>query len=215
MLGPATGSVWEDVPMISTVLFDLGKVLVEFDPDDIVRNFSRVVGMEPEEIHDIALAHLRAEFELGLIGPSKFRDSISMALNCEFSEEEFASLWSDIFTANEPMMAFFHQVRRTHRTYILSNTNAYHMDWILAKWPELAESDGMALSYELHVAKPDPAFYEAVIDMFELTPSHCLYIDDALENSKAGHAAGFHTVLYEDPETTLPKVKAMLAVPKA
>jgi putative hydrolase of the HAD superfamily len=200
--------------MITSVLFDLGQVLVKFDPEDIVRNFSRVVGMEPDEIHDIALAHLRTEFELGMTSPAQFRDSISMALNCELSEEEFVPLWSDIFTANEPMMAFFHEIRRTHRTYILSNTDAYHMDWIVAKWPELAECDGLALSYKMHLAKPDPEFYEAVIDMFELTPSRCLYIDDSTENAKAGHAAGFHTVLYEDAKTTLAKIKAMLAAPK-
>ncbi|MBN1916871.1 MAG: HAD family phosphatase [Verrucomicrobia bacterium] len=200
--------------MISTVLFDLGNVLVEFDPETIVRNFGQVVGMEPDEIHDIALAHLKTEFELGTITPAKFRDSISMALNCELTEEEFVPLWSDIFTVNEPMMEFFHKVRRTHRTYILSNTNAYHMDWILAKWPELRQADGMALSYELHIAKPDPAFYEAVIDLFGVTPSQCLYIDDSPENSKAGHAAGFHTILYETAEKTLAKIKPLLAPPK-
>ena len=170
MLAPSDGPVSEDAPVITSVLFDLGQVLVEFDPEDIVRSFSRVVGMEPDEIHDIALAHLRTEFELGTISPAQFRDSISMALNCELSEEEFVPLWSDIFTANEPMMAFFHEIRRTHRTYILSNTDAYHMDWIVAKWPELAKCDGLALSYQMHIAKPDPEFYEAVIDMFGLTP---------------------------------------------
>ena len=200
--------------MITSVLFDLGQVLVKFDPEDIVRNFSRVVGMEPDEIHDIALAHLRTNFELGWITAEQFRDSISMALNCNLSEAELIPLWSDIFTANEPMFDFLREIRRTHRTYLLSNTDPYHMQWILERWPELTECDGMALSYELHLMKPDPAFYEAVIDVFELTPSHCLYIDDAPENSKAGHAAGFHTVLYGGAEQTLAKIRPLLAAPK-
>lgn len=200
--------------MITSVLFDLGKVLVEFDFEDIVRNFGRVVGMAPEEIHDIPLTHLKTDFELGHITPAHFRDSISMALNYDLSEEEFVPLWSDIFTANEPMFEFLRQVRGTHRTYLLSNTNPYHMEWILRQFPELTECDGMALSYELHLMKPDPAFYEAVIDMFELTPSRCLYIDDAPENSKAGHAAGFHTVLYGGAEETLAKIRPLLAAPK-
>jgi FMN phosphatase YigB (HAD superfamily) len=200
--------------MITTVLFDLGTVLLLFDPDDIARNFSRVVGMSPEELHDIALPHLKTDFELGTLSPDRFRDSISMALNCELSEEEFLPLWSDIFRPNEPMLAFFREIRQTHRTYLLSNTNVYHMRWILERWPELAECDGMALSHEMHLLKPDPKFYEAAIDLFELTPSQCLYIDDAPENSKAGHAAGFHTILYEDPEQTIAAVKALLAAPK-
>ena len=196
--------------MITTVLFDLGNVLLLFDPEDIVRNFSEAVGMEPEELRDIALAHLKTDFELGLLSPDRFRESISMALNCELDEDEFIRLWSDIFAPNEPMLEFFREVRRTHRTYLLSNTNLYHMRWILERWPELADCDGMALSYELHVLKPDPEFYEAVIDMFELTPSQCLYIDDAPANSGAGREAGFPTILYENPEQTLAKVKALL-----
>lgn len=199
--------------MITTVLFDLGNVLFLFDPADVVRNFSEAVGMEPEEFHDIALAHLKTDFELGLLNPDRFRESISMALNCELDEDEFVRLWSDIFSANAPMLEFFHDVRRTHRTHLLSNTNAYHMRWILERWPELAECDGMALSYELHVLKPDPEFYEAVIDLFELTPSQCLYIDDAPANSRAGREAGFHTILYENPEQTLAKAKLLLTAP--
>ncbi len=200
--------------MITTVLFDLGNVLVLFDPEEIVVNFSRVVGMTPDEIHDIALAHLKTKFELGTLSPDGFRDAISMALNCELSEAEFVPLWSDIFEANEPMFEFFREVRQTHQTYLLSNTDPYHVRWILERWPELGECDGMALSYEMHLLKPSPKFFEAVIDRFGLTPSQCLYIDDAPENSKAGHAAGFHTVLYENPDQLLTQVRPLLAAPK-
>jgi FMN phosphatase YigB (HAD superfamily) len=196
--------------MITTVLFDLGNVLLLFDPETTVRNFSAAVGMEPEEIHELAFAHLETDFALGLLSPDEFRESICQALNCVLDEEEFIRLWSDMFVPNEPMLKFFRDVRRTHRTYFLSNTNVYHMRWILERWPELADCDGMALSHELHVLKPDPEFYEAAIDLFELTPSQCVYIDDTPANSQAGREAGFHTVLYENPEQTLAKVNALL-----
>jgi HAD superfamily hydrolase (TIGR01509 family) len=196
--------------MITTVLFDLGNVLLLFDPEQIVRNFSAAVGVEPEEIHELALAHIKTDFELGLLSPDQFRESICQALNCVLDEEEFIRLWSDIFSLNKPMVEFFRRARQTHRTYLLSNANLYHIRWILERWPELADCDGMALSYELHVLKPDPEFYEAAIDLFELTPSQCVYIDDTPANSRAGREAGFHTVLYENPKQTLAKVDALL-----
>jgi len=197
--------------MITTVLFDLGNVLLVFDPESIVANFSRAVGMTPEEIHDIPVGHLRMEFELGTRSPESFRDAVSMALNCEIDEEEFVRLWGDIFEPNEPMFDFFRRVRQTHRTYLLSNTDPYHMRWILERWPELEECDGMALSYELGLLKPDPEFFEAVVDRFGLTPSECLYIDDLPDNVRAGHAAGFHAVHYESAEQVLAKVEPLLA----
>jgi len=196
--------------MITTVLFDLGVVLVEFDPDRIVSNFSRVVGTEPDEIREIVLGHLKTDLGSGALSPAQFRDAIAMALNCDLTEEEFVPLWSDCFDANEPMMEFFHQIRKTHRTYILSNTDAYHMGWILDKWPELAECDGIALSYEMKLLKPDAEFFDAVIDRFGLTPSQCLYIDDLADNVRAGHAAGFQAVLYEDPQQAISKIGPLL-----
>ncbi len=197
--------------MITAVLFDLGNVLVPFDPEQLVRNFSAAVGMEPEEIHDLALGHLKAEFETGARSPDAFRDAICMALNCQLTEEEFVPLWSDIFEANEPIFDFFRQVRRTRRTYLVSNTDPYHMRWILEHWPELAKCDGMALSYELGLLKPDPEFFDAVIERFGLTPAACLYIDDLAESVQAGRDAGFHAVLYKNPTQLLAAVQPLLA----
>jgi HAD superfamily hydrolase (TIGR01509 family) len=197
--------------MITTVLFDLGNVLVTFDPERIVVNFSRAVGMTPEEIHDIPVGHLKTEFELGTRSPESFRDAVSMALNCELDEDEFVRLWSDIFEANEPMFKLYRRVRRSHRTYVLSNTDPFHMRWILEQWPELGECDGLALSYELGCLKPDPEFFDAIIDRFELTPSECLYIDDLIENVRAGHEAGFHAIHYKNAKQVLGQVEPMLA----
>ena len=119
-------------------------------------------------------------------------------------------LWSDCFEANEPMLEFFGQVRQTHRTLILSNTDPYHLQWILERWPVLAECDGMALSYELGVRKPDAAFFEAANNQFALTPSQCLYIDDLADNVQAGHAAGYQSILYKDADQVLAKITPLL-----
>ena len=196
--------------MITTVLFDLGGVLLRFEPERIVENFSRAVGMTPEELHDIALGHLKAEFETGALAPDAFREAISMALNCALDEAEFVPLWSDAFAPNEPILDFFRAVKKTHRAYILSNTDPYHMRWILDRWPEVAECDGLALSYELGARKPDPAFFEAAIDRFGLTPTQCVLIDDLPENVEAGREVGFHAVLYKTAEQALAQVKPLL-----
>lgn len=200
--------------MITAVLFDLGNVLVLFDPEQVVRNFSAAVGMAPEELHDIALGHLKTELETGARSPDEFRDAISMALNCQLTEEEFLPLWSDMFEANGPMFDLLRQVRKTHRTYLLSNTDPYHMRWILERWPELTECDGMALSYELGLLKPDAEFFDAAIERFGLTPTECLYIDDMAESVEAGRNAGFQAVLYENPTQLLAEVQPLLAAPR-
>jgi len=196
--------------MITAVLFDLGGVLLRFEPERIVENFGRAVGMTPEEIRDIAIGHLKAEFETGALSPAGFRDAISMALNCALDEAEFVPLWSDAFEPNEPILEFFREVKKTRRAYVVSNTDPYHMRWILDRWPEVAECDGMALSYELGLRKPDPAFFEAAIERFNLTPTQCVLIDDLPENVEAGREVGFHAVLYESAEHVLAQVKPLL-----
>jgi putative hydrolase of the HAD superfamily len=49
------------------------------------------------------------------------------------------------------------------------------------------------------MVKPDPAFYQLLIDKYQLDPARCVFIDDLETNLEGARAAGMHTILFENP----------------
>ena len=69
-----------------------------------------------------------------------------------------------------------------YECYVLSNWSAETFQGMLFEYPFLNKFDGMIISGEDHLVKPDPAIYELAIFRFNLHPNECVFIDDKLEN---------------------------------
>jgi FMN phosphatase YigB (HAD superfamily) len=79
-------------------------------------------------------------FETGVIAESEFIPLASQALGLETtpSEQEFASVWNDIFWPNEALLRVFEQLRERVTLVMLSNTNPLHITHALARFPEVS-----------------------------------------------------------------------------
>src|SRR5206468_4346795 len=109
----------------SAIVFDLGKVLVDFDYSIAARKLGARCKMAPEQIKFfIAHSPLLIQLETGQITSQKFYDEISAATGFCGDFDEFSSSFSDVFSPIEPMIEFQASLRRRgFPTYILSNTN--------------------------------------------------------------------------------------------
>jgi HAD superfamily hydrolase (TIGR01509 family) len=57
------------------------------------------------------------------------------------------------------------------------------------------------VSYDLHVLKPDPAFYRAVINGEQCNPEEMVFIDDLPENVDGARLAGMLGIVFEGAES--------------
>jgi HAD superfamily hydrolase (TIGR01509 family) len=113
------------------------------------------------------------------------------------SPEDFVRAWQEIFEPNEPVIEFATQLKTAgHRLFLLSNTNLWHAEYFLAKYPVFELFDDHVFSHEEKCAKPEPRIYEIATERFGVVPSETLYIDDRLENVEAGRVAGYRTFHY-------------------
>ena len=86
--------------------------------------------------------------------------------------------------------------------YYLSNIPQDVLD-LLRDRGVLDGFDGGVASCEVHINKPDPKIYKALLDKYSLKAEECVFIDDRLENVQAAFALGFAGVQMKDSVGTL------------
>ena len=190
--------------MIRAVVFDLGKVLVDFDYDIAAPRIAARSHMSPRElIGFLAKCPLLVQYETGLLTSDEFYRQISAATGFAGDFAEFSGFFGDIFTPIEPMISLHATLRRNRvPTYVFSNTNDLAIRHIRRAFPFFEHFDGFIFSYEHRCMKPDPKLYEVAERVSGLSGADLLYLDDREENVAAGAARGWQTILHRDPAET-------------
>jgi glucose-1-phosphatase len=175
-----------------TFLFDIGRVLLDFDFET---SLARLLPPNHTDPHELLtrLLERKDDFEAGVI---KADDYVCWALGVignGATPAEFRHAWQRIFTPNEPMWDKVRQLSAAgHQLILFSNTNAIHCPWVFEEYPDFSLFDGAVLSFEVGAIKPHPLIYQHAMDIHELDPSTTLYIDDMPENIATGIEFGFH-----------------------
>lgn len=190
-------------------MFDLGKVLLDFEYDKAVKGFALHCELPPEEIHKaINQSPLLFRYETGLMTTGEFFDEVRRAARFCGELPQFEEIFGDIFSPIDRMIDLNRQLRaRSVPTYIFSNTNEIAVKHIRARYPFFAEFTDYIFSYEHRSMKPDPRIYEVVEQKTGHRGAELLYIDDRLENVQHGAERGWRTIHHSDPEQTIRAVK--------
>ena len=196
------------------VVFDLGKVLLDFDYGILARRMASQSSVSAEEILTVVnQTPLLHRYETGLISDREFYDAVVMATGFRGTEEEFLNWFGDIFTEIVPMVALQGElVRRGVPTYVFSNTNAQAIPHVRKSFAFYREFTGEVLSFEVGSMKPDSRIYEAVERVTGLSGRDLLYLDDRPENIAAGDSRGWQTWIHADAVETVSRVSALMGL---
>lgn len=101
-----------------------------------------------------------------------------------------------------------------YECYVLSNWSAETFygpqQSMIHDYPFLKKFDGLLISGEEKLIKPDPNIYKLAIKKFELDPQKCVFIDDKLVNIEAAKKLTFNTIHLTDPKTIEADIKKYL-----
>lgn len=187
------------------VVFDLGKVLLDFDyrvAAEGLANRSDASRFQIQEFID--QSPLLNLYEKGKITREGFFDEIQRMSGYRGSLRDFSALFSDVFTPIEPMIQLKERLTAARiPTCLFSNTNDLAIEHIQAAYPFYKEFDGYVLSYELGFMKPEKELYEAVETITEFSGSEILYIDDREENIVASASRGWNALLHTSSQASI------------
>ncbi|MGN6548821.1 MAG: HAD family hydrolase [Pararhizobium sp.] len=191
------------MPEIRHVVFDIGKVLIHYDPSlpyaDIIP--------DPERrrwfLETVCTNDWNLEQDRG-----RSWSEAEAELVRRFPEEEsniraFRARWHDMVPhPYEDSVALLDRlIADGHDVTLLTNFAADTFREAQKKFPFLTRTRGVTVSGEIGLVKPDIAIYERHAGDFALTPEATLFIDDTTLNVEGARVAGWNAVRFVDAKT--------------
>jgi FMN phosphatase YigB (HAD superfamily) len=184
---------------VDAVIFDLGNVLLLVREDVAMDRLGTRTGRTRGELQEYIMATpFCNQLARGELARHRFFEIVSKDLGFDGDYDEFALIWSEVFEPIEPMIELAAGLKGRLPRFILSNTNAIHMDYIFAHYSFIHEFDGHILSHEVGLLKPDARIYELALNKFGLTAEQTAFIDDIIANVEGACAVGLHGIHYEN-----------------
>src|SRR5437762_3477023 len=166
------------------VVFDLGKVLLDFDWHIAGRRIAALSGraIDGPAFFTMQLP-LILRYELGQVSTRELCKELQGATDFLGTTEEFRRCFAEIFTEITPMIELHAAFRKKGLpTYIFSNTNELAVEHIRERYPFFAGFNDYIYSYEHGAMKPDAKLYEVVEHKSNCRGAEILYFDDRPEN---------------------------------
>ncbi len=185
--------------MHKAILFDLGKVLIQFDFKRGYRALEALGPYKAEEIpRRLSGTGLVERFETGLVEPRDFVDQMRGILDLKVDYDQFRTIWSSIFTDILIPESMLEGLRLRYRLVLVSNTNALHFEMLRVAYGRLLRHfDALVLSHEVHAMKPQPEIYRAAVERAGCRPDECFYTDDIAAYVNAAKRMGIDGVVFE------------------
>ena len=189
---------------IKNIVFDLGGVLVDLDFKAAINGLQKAgFANVKEQLQTLHQGGIFQKFELGEMSADEFRTAIRENSTVELTDEEVDNLWNAmLLEIPREKLELILDLRGKYMVYLLSNTNSIHWDYVCKNafnYRGFRVNDYFEetfLSYEMHLAKPDKAIFEKVLQDANLLPEETLFIDDSEANCKAAEEVGIHAHHY-------------------
>ena len=181
------------------IIFDLGRVVVSWDPVGIVRSVRGPQGAEQlaEQLfnHPDWLEVDRGTMSLHTMAQeAQARTGLPAAENLAILQAVPASLLPD--PAMLTLIAELHGAG--HTLYALSNMGHASIDWLEQHQDFWRFFSGKVVSARVRMMKPEPDIYRYLLVSFDLKPAECLFIDDSPANIAAAEALGIRGIVFID-----------------
>ncbi|MFC1752701.1 HAD family hydrolase [Thermoproteota archaeon] len=165
------------------ILFDLGRVLFDFDHLIAARKISKDCSLSEKEIYDLFFdSQLTDKYERGVVTSFDFYKEVKKILDIDIDYEGFIPIWNDIFFPVPGMLEVIESLKVRYPIYLASNTNELHFLHLEEQFPEYFRCFRyLFLSHQLGLRKPDPLIYNFIISYIKTDPGNIIYIDDRKE----------------------------------
>ena len=184
--------------MIKNIIFDFGNVLVEWNEDKIVANYSD--NKEEQEILKKVIFKSKEWLKLD-DGSMSCQEAIplfkeKLPENLKDSIEEIMQ-WYTKMPINKEICDLIKILKeKNYKIYALSNTNISLYEFI--KKSEIGKYfDGFLISSIEKMMKPNEEIYYRLFEKFELIPQECFFIDDIEKNIQVAKKCGMEGYIFD------------------
>ena len=189
--------------MIKTIIFDLGKVLINWDP----RNLYRKIFSDEKEMEYFLSEVCTMDWNEQQDAGRSWKDGIDLLVP-QFPKYEkeinaFFDRWEEMLGGEiTGTVEILKQLKASgkYRIYGLTNWSAETFPIALKQFDFLKLFEGILVSGNEGIKKPDPAIYERMLDRYQIDRQSALFIDDSLRNVTAAEKVGIRSIHFTSPK---------------
>lgn len=188
--------------MIKNVIFDIGNVLLEFNPLDYLKRTFNNDNIEKLLYKEVFQCEEWLHLDRGVLTQDEAIKAISLRnLKHEVLIKKCMDNWIDILTPIEGTVKILSELKeKGYKLYLLSNFHCLAFETVYSKYEFFKHFDGGIISYKENLLKPESEIYYKLLDTYNLNAEECLFIDDTLVNVEAARTLGINTVHFEGCE---------------
>ena len=198
--------------MIKNIIFDVGDVLLEYRWKDMLKDY----GLPDDEAYKVGNLmfndNLWHEFDLA----NMTRDEIVGQYLKNYPD--YAEVMQWFMTHGELMHVKREDVwekaqklkEKGYGIYILSNYSQELFEKHTKDAPFISLADGVVVSYQIHITKPDEKIYRYLLDKYNLKAEECIFFDEREENTEGARKLGIDAITVTSREFLLKELDKLL-----
>jgi putative hydrolase of the HAD superfamily len=189
-------------------LFDFGNVIGFFDHGHACKALAALseADLTPEEVRQLVFGgDLELRYDRGEISTEAFLEELRRRLRLAAPRQAIVRAWGDIFLRNERVCRLLPRLKNAGARLVLaSNTNEIHFQYLKDEYADvLRHFARLVLSFQVGAVKPEPRFFQAVLEAAAVPPQRCFYLDDRPDLIQAARGLGIPGRVYS-PALDLP-----------
>ncbi len=198
--------------IIKNVILDIGEVLLEFDWKNFIANM-QISEEKKQLLVNVTLGNqaLWNEHDRGISDDEYVKRALLIQSDIE---EELRLYLENIgtivkeFKHSVPLIRYLKD--NGYRVYLLSNYGVTPFKYALNNMKFFDYVDGMVVSHEVGVVKPEPEIYNILFERYNLVPEECVFLDDKNENVDAALKLGMSGIVFDDIENVIKRLSLVL-----
>lgn len=184
--------------MIKNIIFDMGNVLLRYDPEISLEKFCRSEEEKSIIRHELFASEDWINADRGLIRECEKFDRVKRRVAKEYRAALKACCehWDICMKPLPGAIEFCRRAKeKGFRLFVLSNaSDAFHR--IFPREMPIELFDGCVVSADVKAIKPDKKIYRHLLDEYNLDADECIFLDDCRENVDGAAAVGIHARLF-------------------
>lgn len=195
--------------MIRNIIFDFGSVLVDWNPERLYGPYFNDDAKMRYFLTEICPHAWNAQADAGRSTAEITEERVAVHPEWEKEIRMYFGQWIKMMGEQIPgMQELVEELKdRGYRLYGLTNWSAETFPLVKDNYPVFRLLDGIVVSGEEKIAKPDPGIFRILLQRYGLKPEECLFIDDNPGNVSTGESLGIRGLIF----TSAAALKSRLA----
>ncbi len=188
--------------MIKNVIFDFGCVLVYWSQHNLYDTHFGSKEKTDWFVDNICTWEWNNQTDLGKSFAESVAEKVAEYPEWETEIRMYWERWEDMLNGEVPgMKEWICELKNAgYKVYGLSNWSHETFPMVKDKYEAFSMMDGIVMSGEELIAKPDLRIYKILLERYGLKAEECVFIDDRKENIVAGEQVGIRGIIFEDCE---------------